>query len=314
MAVTTVTGPVERDSLGVVLTHEHLFVGWPGWNLDPIPPDQKVVGRSGLVERLRRAYDLGVRTIVDASPAELGRDVAFLAGMARDTGINIVASTGFYHEAWGMPVYVKMRSVDEMTEMLLAELLDSAGVPGGRAGAIKVASAGDRVGKHERKALAAAATASRQAGGPILTHASNSAVALEQATVLVENGADPARVQIGHCDSFNAVDLIQILRLGVFVAFDQLIYLQKATLSQRVETIARLADAGFTSQLTISHDQIGILGGRQVPLAGCTTEFTYAFTDFLPALRSAGLGAIEHRLTAENPARWLAGGEEEVAA
>lgn len=305
MTVQSVTGPIDQQQLGVVLTHEHLFVGWPGWNLDPVPLDQKVVQRPLLVDRLRRAYDVGVRTMVDASPPELGRDLAFLGSISRETGINIIASTGFYHESWGMPVYLKMRSVDELTEILLADL--ESGADGIRPGAIKVASAGNEVGKHERKALAAAAAASTETGRPILTHASNPRVALDQARTLVAEGADPAAVQIGHCDSFGADDLIDILRLGVCVAFDQLIYLQKASLEQRVGTLKQLIEAGHGNQLTLSHDQIGILGGRQVPLAGCTSEFTYAFTDFLPAVGAAGLDDIAHQLTVTNPARWLTG-------
>lgn len=308
-AVQTVLGAVEPDALGFTLTHEHLFIGWPGWDLDPVPPDQKREQYGTLVGRLRAAHASGVRTIVDASPSELGRDMELLCRLSQDTGIHIIASTGFYHEAWGLPVYLKMRTVEELAEILLFELARGVGAPQVRPGAIKIAASGQSVGKHETKALLAAATASKATGAAILTHAAGPAVALEQATRLVAEGVRPGAVQIGHCDGFTLEDIEAVLRTGVTVAFDQVVYQHTVTVDQRVTRITELLARGWEDQLTLSHDQIGILGGRQVPLAGCTREFTYLHNEFLPALRDAGLTpAQEARLTVTNSAAWLGGG------
>ena len=308
-AVQTVLGAVEPEALGFTLTHEHLFIGWPGWYLDPVPPDQKREQYGTLVGRLRAAHASGVRTVVDASPFELGRDMELLCRLSQDTGIHIIASTGFYHEAWGLPVYLKMRTVEELAEILLIELTQGAGDHQVRPGAIKIAASGQSLGKHESKALLAAATASKATGVPILTHAAGPAVALEQASGLVNEGVRPGAVQIGHCDGFALDELEAVLRTGVTIAFDQVVYQHTVTLAQRVTRLKQLLARGWEQQITLSHDQIGILGGRQVALAGCTREFTYLHNEFLPALRDAGLTpAQEARLTVTNPAAWLGGG------
>lgn len=305
--VQTVLGEVRAGDLGPTLTHEHLFVGWPGWDLDPTVPDQKDEQFEVLVGRLAAAHEAGVRTIVDASPAELGRDATFLKRVSEATGIHVVASTGYYHEAWGLPVYLKMRSVDDLTEILLHEL--TTGIGGGvRAGAIKVASSGETVGKHERKALAAAARAAKETGAPILTHAASPSVALEQAEALTAEGVRPASIQIGHCDSFPLETLRAVLAMGVMVAFDQVVYEQKCGLTERVASLSALLREGWERQITLSHDQIGILGGRQIPLAAVTRDFTFVHQTVLPALRNAGMTPEQERhLTVSNPADWLCG-------
>jgi phosphotriesterase-related protein len=245
---------------------------------------------------------------VDASPAELGRDVSFLRRVAEDSGLNVIASTGFYHESWGLPVYLKMRSVDELTEILLQELTAGIGPETIRAGAIKIASAGITLGKHECKALLAAAAASKQTGAAILTHAGSPEVAIEQAQALVVEGVRPSAVQIGHCDGFPLDALRTLLEFGVVVAFDQVVYQHSVSLEQRVASLVELVRAGHGHRMTLSHDQLGILGGRQVQLSSATREFTYVHDAVLPALRAAGMSDDEVlRLTVTNPADWLCG-------
>lgn len=303
----SVLGEVRREDLGPTLPHEHLFVGWPGWDVDPTVPDQREAQFDVLMGKLAAAYAAGVRTIVDASPAELGRDAAFLKRVSEATGIHVIASTGYYHEAWGLPVYLKMRSVEELTGILLHELTTGIG-SGVRAGAIKIASSGDTLGKHERKALLAAANAAKETGAPILTHAATPTVALEQAQALTSEGVRPGSIQIGHCDSFPLESLRSILATGVIVAFDQVVYEQKCGLSERVASLTALLQEGFNRQLTVSHDQIGILGGRQIALTAATREFTFVHSALVPALREAGMTPEQElHLTVSNPADWLCG-------
>jgi predicted metal-dependent phosphotriesterase family hydrolase len=34
MKINSVLGPIKVDDLGSTLIHEHLGIGWPGWELD----------------------------------------------------------------------------------------------------------------------------------------------------------------------------------------------------------------------------------------------------------------------------------------
>jgi len=82
--VQTVTGRCAPDALGLTLVHEHLLVGWPGWEAEA-PADRAARGEhvARCVERLAELYDLGVRTLIDPCPIDLGRDVDFMAEVAQ---------------------------------------------------------------------------------------------------------------------------------------------------------------------------------------------------------------------------------------
>lgn len=305
--VQTVLGPIAASQLGPTLVHEHLFVGWPGWNLDPLAADARVTQYDALLERLRAAYAAGIRTIVDASPADLGRSAAFLQRASRDSGLHVIAASGIYHEAWGFHVYMKMRSQAELAEIFAHEL--TRGLDGGeaRAGVIKVASAGETIGRHERRALSAAAEAAVATSTAVITHSSNAGVALDQAQTLTGAGIPPQRVQIGHCDAYAYDDLLRILATGVMVAFDQAVYAARVSLEGRVAMLARLAAGGHAGQLTLSHDQIGVLGGRQVQLASVSRSFSYLSDTLVPALRAAGVRDEQvAAMMIDNPRRLLA--------
>ena len=99
-AVNTVLGPVSPAALGRILPHEHILgANGKGLSLalefDPPPVDEIIAQHEPLLTELRRQ---GCDTIVEVSPTGLRRreDVEAWAGLSRRTGVNIVASTGYY--------------------------------------------------------------------------------------------------------------------------------------------------------------------------------------------------------------------------
>ncbi len=77
--VNTVTGPISTNELGLTLMHEHFFFGYPGYQgdstLGPFDRDA-VVAASVEVAEAAKAH--GVKTVVDATPNECGRDPEML--------------------------------------------------------------------------------------------------------------------------------------------------------------------------------------------------------------------------------------------
>src|SRR5262249_23571190 len=79
-SIQTVTGGCAPDALGVTLMHEHLLIGWPGWEAEaPLDRATRREHTVRCVDRLAELYDVGVRTMVDPCPIDLGRDVEFMA-------------------------------------------------------------------------------------------------------------------------------------------------------------------------------------------------------------------------------------------
>ena len=102
-AVQTVTGRVLPEALGRTLIHEHVLIGFPGWELDALAPRfdcAEAMARA--IDQMQQLRDLGVGTFVDPCPMDLGRDVEFLAELSQKSGLQIVCTTGAYFEAEGI--------------------------------------------------------------------------------------------------------------------------------------------------------------------------------------------------------------------
>src|SRR6266540_2948956 len=90
--VNSVLGPLDTADLGFTLTHEHIFTASAG--IQQTFPElfgdfQKLTDQ--VVLTLTEAREGGVKTIVDLSTLDLGRDIRFLAEMSRRTGVQIIA-------------------------------------------------------------------------------------------------------------------------------------------------------------------------------------------------------------------------------
>src|SRR5262249_26348824 len=118
-----------------------------------------------------------------------------------------------------------------------------------------------------------------------------------------EEGVDPARVCIGHCDTFLSLDyVLEVARWGGYVSIDNVGH-QAGDHEQRVrDVVIGLIEAGYTDRVLLSQDvgqvaELRCRGGR---------GYTYLSDYFLPALREVGVDveAIE-TMTVSNPRRWL---------
>ena len=124
-----------RNELGFTLVHEHVACASAGRH--PRAGRSLYGGREALIDRaveiLTRAREDGVGTIVDATPFDLGRDVAFLAECAERSGMRIIACSGH----WLVPAPATAnRTTDQLARLFIAELTEGAdgtSDPGGRA-------------------------------------------------------------------------------------------------------------------------------------------------------------------------------------
>src|SRR5215471_976223 len=96
--VQTVTGPCAPDALGTTLMHEHLLIGWPGW--EAYAAEERAARRERLVRCVEQMEELHA----------LGRDVELMAEVSERSGVRIVCATGLYKEDFGAPAYFKFRS------------------------------------------------------------------------------------------------------------------------------------------------------------------------------------------------------------
>ena len=96
MMIQGVLGPIDTAELGQTLMHEHITCA--DWSMRMnfgarfFEFDQVAEIAAG---QLGKAKALGVRTVVDGTPVNLGRDIRLIREVARRTGLNFIASTGY---------------------------------------------------------------------------------------------------------------------------------------------------------------------------------------------------------------------------
>jgi hypothetical protein len=118
--VQTVTGPISGDQMGFTAPHEHVLAS--STNFLRLWPEY-LGGRSRFtsdaVSRMKAAKAAGIDTIVDCTTADLGRDVRLLQEVARQSGVQIIATTGH----WLTPTAsFEARTADELAAFFMLEI------------------------------------------------------------------------------------------------------------------------------------------------------------------------------------------------
>ncbi len=341
--IRTVLGDIDPDLAGITLTHEHIRYAYPGcefdhrnvWDFDAVAGEVAAVVAAGRV-------DNGIGTIVDLTPAEIGRHPELLAEVSRRSGTHIVATTGFFPESTGMGILFHWRrqSVEYVTEMLVRDLTEGMVYDGRltpyRAGILKVATGGlgkdqptpmgddgRHIGRHERAIIEAVARAQVATGCAINTHTQPLDYAIcnpgiELLDLLEAAGADPSRVVIGHAFVHPHVDQLRaICARGAMLQIDHIgIPWQNESAEQLDELIAQavlaLADDGYLDRLVFSYDRF--FAHARGPVTEAEPEqlnelvpIGYLFDTFARRLEGKGFGAAElRRVLVDNPRRLLA--------
>lgn len=314
--VPTVLGPVPVDELGVTLMHEHLLIGWPGWEYDVAAPRASLTELAKIcTERMLELQSYGVRTLVDPCPMDLGRDVELMARVSQDSGVHIICATGLYKEDQGAPPYFKFRArfadaTQEIRDAFVRELTEGVGTTGIKPGVIKAATGAHQITPYEEMVLRAAAQAACATGTPLTTHTEDGTMGREQLDLFAAEGVELKHVIIGHsCGSADLRYHVDMLDRGCFLGFDrfglEIVHPDRL----RLAALIGLLGIGFAKQIVLSHDSVWCWRGRPLPLPKTVLPHwrpTYLFTDILPRLREAGVSQdkIDTMLVA-NPRRFF---------
>ena len=310
--VQTVLGPVDPASLGFTLPHEHTAITlWqiPGrWDYWELTRDEPVI-----TAELLRFRDAGGSALVDVTPRGVGRDPAWLVGLARATGLHLVMGCGWYREAYyPAEALIDRRSVESLADEMVGEIEEGIAVEGldapVRPGIIgEIGTDKPWLSAQEERVHRAAARASRRTGLAITTHAVMSDVGLAQLAIFEAEGADPARVVIGHADSYPVLDhYLEIIRRGANIEFD---FLGMSFTPQErhgeprvIDLLLELLSRGHADRIFLSQDVCHNQQLRHYEGNG----YTYLQETFLPRLRERGVSEAEvEQLTVLNPRRVL---------
>ncbi len=249
-SVQTVTGVVNGESLGLTLTHEHVFIDlsyyWSGEPKEvikrklysqPVSPgnrnevvynpwafkDNTVLDdMDSALDEVQAFKGYGGGTIVDVTAtATMGRDPAALRYVSATTGVNIVMSAGRYSEP-SIREEEKQIRIEELEQRILDEFANGVDGSGIKPGVVKIAF-NDLENPVEMVSLRAGARAQAKIGCAMVCHSliwsrENHRVL----DILEEEGADLRRVILAHQD-FTADDWQyqdSLAKRGVYLEYD----------------------------------------------------------------------------------------------
>jgi len=236
--------------------HEHIIEAEDGALLRDYP---ELLGANPMecaVNELKKVKEGGVDTIVDASTFDLGRDVGFLAEASRRSGVNIIATTGWWLD---IPRCFTGVSADQLAQVFTREIEQGIANTNIKPGILKSASDMGGVTPASEIVLRAVARAHLKTGVPIILHSyAPGQVGRQQLAILKEEGVDSKRVKMDHSiDTTDVEYLIWLLEQGCYLGLERYPGRYPSPLA-RTRTMKALIDAGYSDRLCPSQDR-GIL-------------------------------------------------------
>ncbi len=300
--VMTVRGLRPAGELGFVLPHEHVLVDFIGAaEVSPSRYDVEVA-YAKIKPFVDEAKMLGCATMVECTPAFLGRDPRLLVRLSAATGVNFVTNTGYYAARQNkfLPDFVQREDADALAARWLGEWRDGIEGTGIRPGFIKLGFDAGALSDVAQKLVRAAARTHRASGLTIAAHTGDDVAALAEVALLREEKIQPSAWIWVHAQNAKNEDTLTMLaRSGAWIAFDGI---APRSLARHVNLVTMMKKQGLLERVLISHDAGWYRPGE--PEGGAFRGYDVLFRAFLPALRKEGFTEDEIRqLTVTNPAR-----------
>ncbi|MEV4800823.1 phosphotriesterase-related protein [Nonomuraea sp. NPDC049421] len=263
--VETLRGPVDVNTMGQTLMHDHVFVlatehvdnygagAW--WDEETRVADA--------VTKLRAVAAKGVRTIVDPTVWGLGRYIPRVKRVADQVPeLNIIAATGLYsydevpHQYEHRGPGLLIDCPDPMIDDFVRDLTEGIAGTGVKAAFLKCVVEAKGLTPGVERICKAVAQAHLRTGAPITVHTNSfTQSGLLALDLFGKEGVDLTKVVIGHAGDSNDLDyLMRLADTGAVLGMDRFgLDLYNPT-PQRVATIAALAARGYADRMVLSHD------------------------------------------------------------
>jgi phosphotriesterase-related protein len=296
----TVLGARSPEMLGMTLPHEHLmvdFIGAAKVSRDRYNADEVF---EVALPHLKKIKQLGCSSLVECTPAYIGRDPVLLQRLAAASGLNLLTNTGYYGAGKNkfLPEHALTETADQLAKRWIREAKMGIEETGVRPGFIKIGVDAGKLSDLHAKLVRAAAKTHRATGLTIAAHTGNGAAALDELRVLESEGVNAGAFIWVHAQNETNLDLHgYAAERGAWVEFDGI---GPNTIEQHLRLLRRMKERGLLGRVLISHDAGWYNVGE--PRGGTFRPFDTLSNTLLPALRAAQFDEGElHQLTVENP-------------
>ena len=293
----TVLGDIPADQMGLTYAHQYIVIGYAGARQEMGDRFDRESVLTEICDDLGKAVEKhGVRTIVDVTPLEAGRDVDLLHGVAERLNINVVASTGFFAQLNGLPFYWRFVDVEKYEERMIRDITEGAEPNKVKCGVIRVAIGESTLRDREEKAFRAAARVSKKLGVAVSAFTRDGwldeyPAPLQALDIMLSEDADPARIYLGHLEHIegNFPMLLQVAQRGCYMCFDIIGRHIEEWDPIRVAMVSGLVAAGYGNRIILSMDHQGAWIPERPPIYKKFATSYLDLYDFLPKLLHAGL-------------------------
>jgi phosphotriesterase-related protein len=304
--VQTMTGAMSSDRLGLTLMHEHVLVDFIGADKAGTHRYDRDEAFRAILPHLERVRTHGCSTLVECTPAYLGRDVVLLKRLSEASGLNIVSNTGYYGAANDkhLPAHAFTDTADELAARWTREA--TVGIDGTaiKPGFMKIGVDEAPLSPVDEKLVRAAGLTNKATGLPIASHTATGAAALAELAVLADLGVPASAFIWVHAQNERDSSIhVRVAKAGAWVEFDGV---SETSAARHVELVRHMQSAALLDRVLVSQDagwyRVGEPGGGQF------RGFDSLFTAFVPALLAAGFTNDDVRaLLVDNPRRALGG-------
>ncbi len=258
--IRTVTGDIEPKQLGWCQCHEHIFLAdGPSRQInEALYMDDYEKSRAEVL--LYQAA--GGHSFVDAQPHGCGRMAANLVKVSEQTGVHIIACTGFHKtEFFEDAAWLEGQSEETLTRTYIREVQEGMYEGSGltaKAGLVKCAAIKDtyQANRVYAKLFSAAANAAAATGAPIFVHFDPGADAVELVEFFGRYRIAPERLIFCHLDRarYDTGYHKELAQAGVYSEYDTIHREKYHSDEAEAQLIEDMVKAGYASKLLLGLD------------------------------------------------------------
>lgn len=284
--VMTVNGSLAASRMGFSLIHEHIlvdFVGADGY--DPKKWNHDDVIRK-VLPFLQELKQTGCNTLVECTPAFLGRDVILLQKLSKLSGLHIISNTGYYGGSVNkfLPANAFSETDRQLADRWIKEHREGIEETGIRPGFIKISVNDARLTDISQKLIRAAGLCHLSTGLTIASHTGPAIPAFEEIEILESLGVAPNAFIWVHAQNEKDWQQYAIAaRKGAWVSIDGL---RDENVASYIEMLSFMKKEKCLNRVLVSHDAGWYEPDK--PGGGTFRGYTTLFKKLLPKLQEGG--------------------------
>jgi predicted metal-dependent phosphotriesterase family hydrolase len=254
-SVMTVNGPIAPEKMGLTLTHEHVLVDFIGANnISPGRYNRQKVFET-ILPYLKAIRAKGCKTLVECTPAYLGRDVQLLQELSKGSDLHIITNTGWYGASREkfIPSMIGQLSPQQIADIWISEAREGIDGTGIKPGFMKIAVDDVPFSDNISRILEAAAITYKATGLPIGVHTSNGGAPAKQEMKIFQSKNVPLESWIWiHAQNEKDISIhLEAAKKGAWISFDNV---GADNMDEYFERLKLIKAEGLLGHVLISHD------------------------------------------------------------